>query len=192
MYKNLDYASIEMQCPDLNKTPIHHLPTKYSIRDFQPGDERVWLAIQKLADKYNVITEALFYQEFGNQIQIIKQRQLYLLNPSKQTIGTSTAWFTMSGSRPNWGRVHWVAIVPSEQGKGLAKPLLSFTCRRLCDLGHSKAYLTTANNRIAAINLYLKFGFQPIITTKDQLEIWTSLESKLREPIPWEGINFPE
>lgn len=183
MNKNQRYAAVEMMCPDLSKIPAHHLPPSYSIREYQQDDEIRWQTIQSLADRYNNITPELFHRAFGTDIDVIKQRQFYILNQSGQPVGTSTAWFSEEQSKPNWGRIHWIAIIPEEQGKGLAKPLLSATCQRLQALGHSKAYLTTANERIIAINLYLKFKFQPTLANKNDLEIWKSLEPMLREPV---------
>jgi GNAT superfamily N-acetyltransferase len=52
-----------------------------------------------------------------------------------------------------------VAILPDYQGRGLSKPLLSQALRRLWELGHTRAYLTTSAERMVALRLYERFGF---------------------------------
>ncbi len=59
-----------------------------------------------------------------------------------------------------WLRIHWVAIAPAYQGRGLAKPLVAAACLRLRALGHVWAYLTTSTSRLPAVSLYTKFGIR--------------------------------
>ena len=72
-----------------------------------------------------------------------------------------------------------MAIIPSMQGRGLAKPLLTVVCNRLRDLHHQRAYLITGTARIPAIKLYLKFGFVPDIQSEQDAEAWRSIQAKL-------------
>lgn len=111
-------------------------------------------------------------------MEILKERQFYLYDAVGLPIGTATAWLKTYNNLL-YGRVHWVAIVPSEQGKGLAKPLLSTVGRRLRDLKHDCAYLKTASVRIAAIGLYLKFGFVPDIRSEEDAKAWHKIREKL-------------
>ena len=76
-------------------------------------------------------------------------------------------------------RVHWVAIVPDHQGKGLAKPLLTAICNRLVEIGHDRAYLTTNTVRLPAINLYLAYGFEPEIDTDEDRRVWDGVLKEL-------------
>jgi len=78
--------------------------------------------------------------------------------------------------------VHYVAIIPDEQGRGLAKPLLTVVCNRLRELGHTRGYLITQSVRIKAINLYAEFGFVPHIQDSEAMKIWSELQSKLKKP----------
>ncbi len=169
--------SIQMVRTHLNSIREHLLPVGYSIRWYQPGDELPWYEIQNKADIFNDITPELFEQQFGRDANLICQRQFYILDDNGAPIGTSSAWFGGSMRDNSWGRVHWVAILPEYQGRGLAKPLMSITCWRLNELGHSKAYLTTSPKRTAAIHLYLKFGFVPEISSEIDRKIWADLRA---------------
>ena len=175
---------------NLNNIPEHALPAGYSVRWYQPGDEKEWLAIHTAADTHNHITSELYARAFGGAEDLLKERQCFLIDSNDRAIGTATAWFHESkcgNSKPgssrgneaptisdfgfrisnfngaSWGRVHWVAIVPEQQGRGLAKPLMTVVCHRLRELGHTHAYLTTSRARVVAINLYRTFGFVPMI-----------------------------
>jgi len=82
------------------------------------------------------------------------------------------------------GRVHWVAIDPEHQGRGLSKPLLSTVCNTLAAMGHDEAYLVTSSGRVAAIRLYLHFGFVPVTDAPEAAVAWAALEPILRSPRP--------
>jgi ribosomal protein S18 acetylase RimI-like enzyme len=157
---------------DLEGIPCFSLPPSYNIRPYRQGDEQDWYTIQSAADRYNTITPDLFFQEFGSNQELLAQRQLYLCDSHQTAVGTATAWFGNQNRGKSYGLVHWVAILPEHQGQGLAKPLMAATCFRLRELGHSQAYLTTSTARIAAINLYLLFGFSAEINNAGEQLIW--------------------
>ena len=74
-----------------------------------------------------------------------------------------------------WGRVHWMAIRPEFQGRGLGRALLTVICRRLRELGHERAYLHTSAARLAAIRLYLGFGFEPVLRNAEEETVWKAV-----------------
>jgi GNAT superfamily N-acetyltransferase len=147
---------------NLDQIPDFVLPRGFDLRMYQSGDEKSWETIQFAADKYNEISSTLFYKEFGHDVVTLEKRQFYLC-ADDHPVGTATAWFDVNFKGKEYGLVHWVAILPTYQGLGLAKPLMTAVCRRLKELGHVRAYLTTSTARIPAINLYEKFGFRQVI-----------------------------
>jgi GNAT superfamily N-acetyltransferase len=174
-----EYISISMIREELDGIPNHTLPHAFSLKWYQPGDEQCWLRIQQSADRYNQINLGLFRQQFGDDAETLGRRQCFILNGEGRSIGTATAWFDLNYRGQEWGRVHWVAIVPEMQGQGLAKPLMTVVCQRLRKLGHERACLTTAPERIPAVNLYLKFGFVPEVRSPVELRAWKEIEGKL-------------
>ena len=139
---NRDYVSISMIREELRNIPSYALLADFSFRWYQPSDERLWLEIRACATQYNAITPELFDRQFSGDNESLAQRQCYLVDAQGRAIGTATAWFDNNYSGQDYGRVHWVAIVPEMQGKGLAKPLMITVCNRLCELGYERAYLT--------------------------------------------------
>ena len=124
--QNLD---INMLREHLGDIPDHALPEGYAFRWYQPGDADLWVAVQAAADKYNPITPALFIAQFGEDEAVLAERQFLLMNPEGEPVGAISAWYGAEEYSAAWGRIHWVAIVPEYQGKGLAKPMLSRACQ---------------------------------------------------------------
>lgn len=186
---NIENISVTMNRPTLTNLPDFALPPGYRLRWYQPGDEAAWVAIHMAADPYHHFDDTDFIEEFGADQTVLVARQAYLCpidtNGIEDTpIGTATAWYGVDETRQSEGLVHWVAIHPDAQGQGLAKPLLSFICNRLHELGHHRAYLNTATVRIPAINLYLKFGFVPAVrgdvaTTQ---RAWQQIRTQIDHP----------
>ena len=173
-------APVTMIRRDLEGLPEFPLPADYSIRGYLPGDEREWVRIHVMADLYNKITPELFRSEFGEDAAVLGRRQFYLLDPQGSAVGTATAWYDDNYHGQSFGRVHWVAIEPGSQGRGLSKPLMSKVCCTLRELGHERAYLSTSTVRIAAITLYLRFGFVPEIRTPEDAATWAEMERYVR------------
>jgi GNAT superfamily N-acetyltransferase len=162
---------------NLENVPQFELPPGFSIRWYRPGDEEHWLQIHLLADKFNTFTATTFFEVFGNNQTELAQRMCFLLDAKQNPVGTATAWFDRNFEGQAYGRIHWVAIVPNLQGQGAGKGLVSALCTRLIELGHERAYLRTSTGRVPAVNLYLKFGFAPLIRNADEAAIWKLVPS---------------
>ncbi|HMR65394.1 MAG TPA: GNAT family N-acetyltransferase [Anaerolineae bacterium] len=168
-------VSITMVRRHLHDLPGLILPAPYRLRGYRPGDEQAWYDLHLTADHYNLITPELFQQQFGDDAQFLADRQFYLVAESDQAIGTGTAWLGQREPWLGWGRVHWLAITPEYQGRKLSEPLLAAVLQRLRDLKYTQVYLTTSSARLPAINLYLKFGFEPYILGQGDLKTWLKI-----------------
>jgi len=176
----MDYIPLAMIREGLEDIPQFAVPPPLTVRWYRRGDEETWLRIQMAADKYSTFHPRKFEEEFGRDEQLLKQRQCYLCDGEGNEIGTTTAWFNDHYHGQRFGRVHWAAIVPEMQGKGLAKPMMTIICNRLRSLGHERAYLTTQTVSFRAINLYLKFAFVPEIRGERDVHGWLSLRERIR------------
>jgi len=172
MRKSEKVLQVSMIRLDLDGIPDCALPDGHAIRWYRKGDEGTWVHIQQQADQYNTIAPQTFVREFGTDVSALAARQCYLYDPTMLPIGTASAWYGDARRGATWGRVHWVAILPNMQGRGLSKPLLAVVCRRPRELGHTRTYLDTETPRIPAICLYLKFGFAPEIACDADAEAW--------------------
>ena len=175
----MDLIHVDMVREDLDDIPRFELPAPYTMRWYRPGDEEAWLDIHLRAEKYLKVAPDLFEKQFGTDPEPLARRQCYLCDADGTPIGTATAWFDDDYRGRPHGRVHWVAIVPERQGRGLSKPLLSRVCLRMRELGHERACLTTQTVRIPAISLYLKFGFVPDIRDESDARAWRLVRAKI-------------
>jgi GNAT superfamily N-acetyltransferase len=165
----------------LGEVPQFAFPARYGLRWFAPGDVEKWVKVQQAAERYEKIDRALFVREFGADEDKLAARVGFMTNPWGEAIGTIAAWADAEYNNAEYGRIHWVAIVPEEQGKGLSKPMLSAACQRLLQLGHGRAYLVTSTARVPAINLYRQFGFEPVIRNDNEREVWQEMQAHLKQ-----------
>jgi ribosomal protein S18 acetylase RimI-like enzyme len=154
-----ELIEIRMVRPDLRDLPQVPVPAPYRLRRYRPGDIDTWVRVQQAAEKYHAdVSRALFLREFGEDHALLAERQLFAEDEAGEPVGTATAWFDPADR--SWGRIHWVAVVPAAQGRGLGKALVSALCQRFVELHHTRAYLTTETVRVPAIRMYRGFGFR--------------------------------
>jgi len=137
--QTVEYHDLAMVCSDLN-VPSRPLPDGFGYRGFQPGDEHHWAEIERSAGEFTNLTDALarFDQDFGADQAELGRRMLFLTTASGEAIGTATAWFDQGV-----GQLYWVGVDQRYQRRGFARPLVAHTMRRLWQLGHRQAKLST-------------------------------------------------
>ncbi len=160
--KSVPYVGIAMRRPGNAPKFYAELPPGYSIVLYRPGDERHWARIETSVEEFSDedAALALFVKDFMPHHQELARRCLFAVNPSGQKVGTLNAWYgEMNGETVAW--LHWVAVCPEEQGKGLAKALIARGLALFDELHPGKdAYLHTQTWSHVAIRLYRRAGFE--------------------------------
>lgn len=172
-------VNVTMVRPHLDHIAEHKPPRPYTIRPYKDGDDREFDRIWIAADTFGQAQPDLFEKEFGANREAVAERMFFICNGDRSPVGTATAWFNDDFQGERCGLVHWVAILPEHQGKGLSKPLMSVVLRRLAQLGHKRACLITQSARLVAIRLYLGFGFAPFMKTAEDAETWREIRANL-------------
>ena len=160
--KSIPYKHILMKRPKGSPVKDYVLPNGYSFCNYKDGHELYWAEIESSVDEFDDRLSALKYftNEYLPYVNELKQRQIYVQDPAGYFVGTLTAWWNFTGDRRD-AAVHWVAIKPEFQGKGLGKALVAEGLRRTISIdGDVDVYLHTQTWSYKAINIYLELGFE--------------------------------
>lgn len=181
--QSLPYVDLVMERPNLQGLPDLALPAGYSLRLYQPGDQRHWARITRLAGEFltNQGAYRAFDRYYGPARLALPRRMLFLLDAAGLPVGTVTAW-----EDQGHGQLHWVAIIPEHQGKGLSRPMCAAALRLMRDLGSPDAFLHTQTWSWVAIGVYANLGFVPRITIGSLKEArgWDIVRNKLPGRLP--------
>ena len=173
----MKYLGVRMIRENMENIPHFPIPEGFAIRNYRQNEGHIWTRIQKAAEPYIDIDDGLFMREFKRDLLAMENRSFYLTTDAGEEIGTITAWWQDNG----WGQIHWVAIHPDYQGRGLSKPMMSVAMERMKQ-SHERCFLGTSTGRIPAIKLYLDFGFIPDRSRENSQEAWTEVASVLEHP----------
>ena len=159
--KSIPYKHVLMKRPKGTALKPYALPEGFRFTYWRPGDEKDWADIETSVLEFDNVEAALAYfaKEFAPHPEELKRRQLIVRDASGRPAATITAWWTMTGERRD-AAIHWVAVKPEYQGKGLGKAIVAEGIRRLAELeGDVDMYLHTQTWSWQAINIYLDAGF---------------------------------
>lgn len=184
----------------LRDVPIYEPPKGFTLS--AGGDCDAWVSIQQSAEPFiNVSAEGTHEGSWAHEFvpgngcvpadvpQDVAIGSMFTMTDTAtgEAVGTATAFRTLwhpescgrkasAGVDPTTdGLVHWVALRPEFQGRGLSKPLFSAVLRAHAEMGCETATLHTSTGRPLAIALYLSFGFEPFIDGDEDGEGWRLL-----------------
>ncbi|MBU5468328.1 GNAT family N-acetyltransferase [Virgibacillus sp. MSJ-26] len=162
---------------DLKNIPHFSLPAGYHFRLFsREEDANLWAKTVTKTDEFSNEENAIkrFNEEFLPHVSEVEKRVVFIETSDGNIAGTATAWFGTWGGQ-DIGRLHWVEIIPEHQGKKLGRPLITKAMAILSDY-HSSAYLKTQESSQAAIHLYQKLGWEPVVRLEQEEQIWEGLK----------------
>jgi GNAT superfamily N-acetyltransferase len=175
MPENIPVRMIRPHLRDIRHVPI---PAGFRIRGMTEADIPLWTEIERDSEPFLKIGDDLFFQEFGDDLAAIGER-CYLIETSEgYAVSTISAWYNRPETGLAPGRIHWVATRPAYQRRGLARAGLSYALSRLAQW-HGSAMLATSTGRLAAIQLYLNFGFMPDLSADRATEAWMQVRDSL-------------
>jgi ribosomal protein S18 acetylase RimI-like enzyme len=154
-------------------------PPGFGVRPMRRGEGALWIDIERDAEPYFAIGETLFSDEFGKDLAATERRCFFLTEEKGVAVGTISAWYSRDFKGRDHGQIHWFAIRRAYQGKGLGRAALSYAMKRLAER-HERCCLFTQTARLAAIKLYLDFGFEPDVEPPGALEAWLEVRESLK------------
>lgn len=162
--KSIPYKNIFMKisAEDIKKIEVSKLPKDYTYRMFQEGDEHHWARIEASVDEFPNEQEALEYftGAYLHDLEKLKERCVFVVNPEGLPIATATAWFADSEELSYQATLQWVSTVPEYQGKGLGKAVVTkaMSIFPVTDPGLPSMLHTQTWSHVAVV-LYHKLGF---------------------------------
>ena len=160
--KTIPYAEIWMYRSQELPVVEHILPAGFHFEFYQAGDELQWAAIETAVCEFENETQALDYfrEKFAPYPEELRQRMLFITDASGEKVATCSAWWKELPSGNRYPLIHWGAVKPNYQGKGIAKAMITNTLKLLQKLEDaSPIYLHTQTWSYVAIRLYQKLGF---------------------------------
>lgn len=166
--KSIPYYGVLMVKSNPAEYPDYTLPDGYTLCPYRQGMEEDWAALQLMTEQFDSPEDArgYFAQEFLAFPDELPGKCLFVKDRAGSVIATASIWRGEHFGQ-TLQRIHWVAVHPGHQGKGLAKALITQTLNRFNELGYTDfVYLTTQTWSYKAIGLYLQFGFEPYLGSR--------------------------
>ena len=177
---------INMLKTDMDNIADVPLPEGYSIRSYKEGDRQKWVELYDRLDDFIDVEPHHFDESFGDDQQLIS-RSVFFLCCDGVEVGTVADWPEDDIGGAVTGRLHWIGVDKAHRGKRLGSVLVSFILKKMRERGCESCVLGTGEQRIAALSMYFKFGFLPIVYTdkyspiEDQKESWLRVKQKIRD-----------
>lgn len=176
---SLPYTAVVMVRENGENARSYPLPAGYHYAAFTPEDEAQWVQLQAEVTHVESLEQGreLFRQEFlqaGADVPCaecpgyrdVVERTILVKTEDNRLVGAATLWMGDTFGE-TWQRVHWVAVHPAHQGKGLAKCMLSRMLQLYEELGcKAPIYLTTQTRTYRAARVYAQMGFAPYMGEK--------------------------
>lgn len=173
------YIAVAMTREDGKNAPVYPLPEEYHFAPFTPEDEENWVQLQFEVTHVQSLQQGrqIFREEFLRAAEGIPceqcpgyedvcQRTVQVKDHYGNLVGVATLWMGDTFGSV-WQRVHWVAVHPDHQGKGLAKCMIARMLQLHEELGcSSPIYLTSQTKSYRAVRLYKQMGFIPYMGEK--------------------------
>ena len=154
-----------MRHPDISTLPPLILPEGFSIHTHVDGMEEIW---------ENLIDDA-----FGSHFSFdsfIKNgggyRPEYVIYISKDGKDIATTTAIENEKYPGEGWFRMVAVSPQARGLGAGRMVALAALHSLAKRGYKTVLLSTDDQRIPAICMYLSLGFEPVYSHESHKERW--------------------
>jgi len=159
--------------------PVLRLVAGYSLRTYRPGDEPRFFRLMELAGWPGWDNERLK----PSLSRILPDGWFTAVHEaSGEIVATAMALHNYSGLQPFQGNIGWLAGDPAHAGNGLGSAVSAAATARLIAAGYRDIRLGTEDFRLAAISIYLKLGYVPVLYRPEMIERWQAICGVLKWP----------
>jgi mycothiol synthase len=170
------HASLEMVWPESKLTMFPKVMTPragYTLRQFNTNDK----------EKYSMLLSSceLLGFSFSYWEKHILPNGFFVVehNATGVLVAGCMAAHHPTIRHHRAGTLGWLAVDPKHRGRGLGGAVSSAVTARLLEVGYQRLYLETQDIRLAAIKIYLKLGWVPLLYKEDMCERWKIIFEKL-------------
>jgi beta-glucuronidase len=156
-------------------------PEGFRVRTMRNDDGGLWTDIWRDAEEYLEVGPDLFWNQFGDDPEALTWRGFIVEDQRGIAVGTITAWYNRTYHGRDYGQIHWVAVRRASWGRGIGKAMMTHALNQMAQW-HDRAFLGTQTKRLAAIKVYLDFGFVPDLAYAGAREAWLEVTAHLSHP----------
>ncbi|WP_417900949.1 GNAT family N-acetyltransferase [Bacillus haimaensis] len=150
--------NIFMMCPSINREALTDLPEGFHVRNLRKEELDIWMAMPfddpETAKEYKPFMEDFFHTTYGGQDELFFEKTLVVCDKYGEPVATCLLWKAYG----RFSTIHWFKVLPSYEGKGIGRALLSIIMKDLKQEDYP-VYLHTQPGSYRAIKLYSDFGF---------------------------------
>ncbi len=213
--RSIPHIGVIMEKTDTSQYPKYPLPDGFLFSSYKAEVENQWAKLQYEVGHTDSLeeAEAVFQREFIDNTktdwfrkhtgevendrisrspnhQALLEKMVFVLDKGGNMAGTGAVWDGDVFGEV-YQRLHWIAVAPQYQGRGIAKAIVSKLLDIYNQLGFSGyIYLTSQTWSYRALNIYFKFGFRPYMGEKPRNWVSANLTSGNYEPWDFSEKNI--
>lgn len=166
--QNNDDLNVFMMCEQLDASALCELPENLTVRPMSIDDLDIWKRFPfdtpGDANDFEQFMTDFFVSAYGRDQEAFFRSTLFVCDPDKHPIATCGIWRAYD----EFTTVQWLKVMPSHEGRGIGRALLSVVLTKLHE-NDFPIYLHTQAGSFRAIKLYSDFGFRIIENSLDGL-----------------------
>jgi GNAT superfamily N-acetyltransferase len=155
MKNQIPHLNLFMMCTSANTNAFRDLPDSYHFRTCRPSELDTWKYLSiKDPQHFDYMTE-YYNLVYATNADLFFEKCLFACDKDDIPIGTCFIWKAYN----QINTLHWFRVLPSHEGKGVGRALLTELMKNLTSDDYP-VYLHTHPTGYRAIRLYSDFGFQ--------------------------------
>lgn len=166
---------LEMARPSRERVAPATVPRGYSLRAFADADAAAYDELFALAwadmgtlpyTRAHALPGGFLVVEHAESRQLVASCVAF-------SPGTGDARHAANGS------LGWLVADPAHGGRGLGALAAATVTARLVDEGYARPWLGTEDDRLVAIAIYLRLGWQPLLYAEEMEQRWRDIFARL-------------
>jgi mycothiol synthase len=192
---------VQMLRPDLEGLPplapaLSALAPPYRMRTFQGGDEGGWVSLMNTGQMGEWTVDRMREQLTGCPFPQFDPTGLFVVTcagdaadrgraaPQPEAIVASACAWLIDPAERDTGTLHMVCVLPAHRGHSLSLPVCLAVLHHFRRRDFRRVRLNTHDWRLAAIKVYLRLGFQPLLRHPQHRRQWAAIVERLAWPTP--------